>query len=423
MKTSKLIFLLVLVLAVIIPLGLATAAPPDGTGPPTEEGEGNNLSFPVIWAEDYAKTLRPPAPEPDEDGVLTGGAWYFWWGTEGSDPDIVPLSCLGHPTDKTLCANGSSPPLDDPDLVRAYVQKDALNQWQATNVNWSLIAPEGVPELYVHEIDWGDNLESVDWYTRSQVRTEVVLYQNLLDYDLPDSEDFVEYEMRHVAGWGIDEVHGLAAALDETPLTVVPAPRGTVYSHCARLTIQQLLVSRDDPLNPGQPNPVLENLVWVPEQGWTEAEGYEENLSHPPIFNLPVHDGGDGPGYYSAEINVKGRVIYGYTWNVRKLENLYSEDKAGDYRLTFSFDEVCGAYTLNTFFGPETTIIVPIEEEVTTSAVAEEPGGGGSAVLVPVAFDDETGKIIAGTNLTYMDISILERSGGGGGGGRGEKRR
>ena len=36
---------------------------------------------------------------------------------------------------------------------------------------------------------------------------------------------------------------------------------------------------------------------------------------------------------YSAEINVKGKVIYGYNWNTRVLS-----DGPGYYRITFSMD-------------------------------------------------------------------------------------
>ena len=48
-----------------------------------------------------------------------------------------------------------------------------------------------------------------------------------------------------------------------------------------------------------------------------------------PIFNKAVYEALDGPGFYSAEINVKGKVIYGYTWKVRTLNQ-----GTGYYRLT-----------------------------------------------------------------------------------------
>jgi hypothetical protein len=223
-------------------------------------------------------------------------------------------------------------------------------------------------------IDWGDNLESVDWYTRSQVRTEVVLFKDILD-PLPP---LLEYEMRHTSGWGIDEVHGLAA--DFTPAAYLGAgTRSTVYSPCARLTIQKLLVARD--------NPLLADLIWMPGAGWIEPEGGTTNLINPPIFNKAVYEAGDGPGYYSAEVNVKGRIIYGYTWNVRKLNDMTpvagstAPTAAGDYRITYSFDEQCGSVDLSTFFVEGTTnILMPVEEEETAVTEQHDPVDGAVTV-------------------------------------------
>jgi len=353
--------------------------PRSGCDPQTAKPEpsaSNNLSFPVIWSEGVAKTLPEPPTGLD---YLLAGEWWYWWGMEGTDPDIVPLSCPPDPDDMLLCddgipgqTNGSAP---GEGWVRAYLQKDALNAWQASSFDWSS------SPVSVDRIDWGDNLESVAWNTRSQVRTEVVLFQDL-------ATPGTEYGMRHVSGWGINEVHGVAATGEPPVPELGPGVEATVYSHCARLTIQRLLVNRGDPQ--------LSDLVWVPGEGWAPADGGDD-IINPPIFNMAVYEGGDGPGYYSAEINVKGRIIYGYTWNVRRLN-----DGAGDYRLTFSFDENCGGVTLNTFFTDGITeLILPVE------VLLEEPGGGGTPALDYA------------NNLTYIDITINDKSGGGGGGGGG----
>lgn len=369
---------------------------------------GNCLSFPVIWAEGVTKTL------PGTPGMtpLTEGVWWYQWGTNGVDPDVTPASCPPDPDESNIelnpdglnyCDDGmpnsltllaGEPLADNPlPLAKAFLQKDANNVWQAGTADWS------ASDVNVNWIDWGDNLESIDWYTRSQVRTEMVLFQDLV-------EAMLEYEMRHTSGWGIDEVHGLASDLEKAPL-YGSGTRATIYSHCARLTIQKLLVKRDDPR--------LMVLQWVPYEGWTEPEGYEFNLINPHIFNGSVHEGGDGPGYYSAEINVKGRIIYGYTWNVRTLNDITPVEgsdirtPAGDYRITFSFDNNVVGVPLNTFFTPSTQIVVPLEVEVAAEIIAAEASdsgdeGGGTAVLDHV------------NNLTYIDVRILERGGGGGGG-------
>ncbi len=402
-------------------VAIVAAAKPGGGGgggggsKPGGETAGNNLSYPVIWSEGVQKAL------PGTPGMtpILNGEWWYQWGTNGSDPNVTPASCAPDPDEGDgilnpdglpLCDNNipgtvnlslvaGDPLADNPlPLVRAYVQKDPQNVWQAGSLDGS------AARVNVDLIDWGDNLESVDWYTRSQVRTEVVLFENLVT-------PMTEYEMRHTSGWGIDEVHGLAATLDEPPVAEKgPGTRATVYSHCARLTIQKLLTDRDDP--------ALANLEWVPGEGWTEPDGYEDDLINPHLFNGSVHEGGDGPGYYSAEINVKGRIIYGYTWNVRNLN-----EGPGDYRITYSFDESCGTATLNTYFAEgETSILVPIEESIVVAASeegddGESTEGGAVGVLVPAQFDG-SGNLIGG-NLTYMDVRILERSGGGGGGGKG----
>ena len=98
MKISKLVLLLILVLVIAIPLGMVAAK-----GRPTGgETAGNNLSYPVIWAEGVIKTL------PGTPGMtpVLNGAWWYWWGTEGIDPNIVPLSCAPDPDDNALCNDG-----------------------------------------------------------------------------------------------------------------------------------------------------------------------------------------------------------------------------------------------------------------------------------------------------------------------------
>ena len=141
--------------------------------------------------------------------------------------------------------------------------------------------------------------------------------------------------------------------------------------------------------------PELATLEWSPSlHQWIEPVGTLVELVAPPFFNKAVHEAADGPGYYNAEVNVKGMVIFGYTWSVRQLN-----EGAGDYRLTFSFDGTCPLVAVNTFFQEGTTTILQSEEEVTILA---EGDVGGTGVL---DFD---------SNLTYIDVRILSQKGGGG---------
>lgn len=275
------------------------------------------------------------------------------------------------------------------------------------------VPPTTTGRVQVDMIDWGDNLESVDWYTKSKVRTEVALIEDSTVNSENDNEDepfpMLQYEMRHLYGLGINEMWGVSTTGVPPAAGIInPNTQATVYSHCARLTIQKLLVERDDP--------TLADLIWVPEVGWTEPDEYAFDLiNDEPILNKPVWEEGDGPSYYSAEINVKGKIIYGYNWDVKKVHD--ETEPAGDYRVTFSFDDYCGptdqSPRLNTFFtdvdGNPVTQIMELAElgdtvpELSTTESDDTDGGdtGGAE-----------GKIDYENGLTYMDVRIKEQGGG-----------
>lgn len=70
----------------VSPVGLAlamlvVASSAMAAKPPTVDTAGNNLSFPVIWAEGVAKVL------PGTPGMtpILLGEWWYQWGTNGID--------------------------------------------------------------------------------------------------------------------------------------------------------------------------------------------------------------------------------------------------------------------------------------------------------------------------------------------------
>lgn len=389
MKTLKLIltFSLLLLFAqcneeALLPDSGDAALKAGGKKDVAVETAGNNLSFPVLWADDYDKPLPGIMGEYSLNGV-----WWYVWGPEPIDPNSPIYSCQPNPANPAVCLDGTAPGDGVSTVYKAYVQKDVNNSWQAFNAT-----PTNGP-VNVDLIDWGDDLESVNWTVNSMVRCEVVLFE-VLDDETYNKEYpmYPQFPMRHVYGWGASEVHGVPTSKtlgDKEPIfDMVSGDTATVYSHNARFTIQKLNVS--------DLASVEGKLEWVANEGWKEIDP-ATNLINDPIFNMPVYEGGDGPGYYAAEINVKGRVIYGYTWAVRKLN-----EGDGYYRLTFSLDETGGIVPLNTYFDEGTQIIIAEEEEEEITTEAEEGERGG------------TGVIDVANNLTYMDILITAKTTGGG---------
>ena len=264
------------------------------------------------------------------------------WGEPG---DAATLTLAG--TYGTVL-NGGACYTDDAG-VSWYYQKDALNSWQAASAVWGKLLP-------VTSVDWGDNLEARDWKTTSKVRVETVLYKDLGDSPMDG------YAMLWIEGQGTDEIWG--ADLRGT----IDSYEATVYSNLARLTIQKI-------------DPTV-TLTWNPATHQWDGAGVRTD------FNAAAWEGvEDGPGGYGAEINVKGKVIYGYNWDVLAI----SGGDKGTYRITFSLDP--GALTLL----DESTVVLLDEETTTDSGSA--PSGGGTAVIVPA------------NNLTYIDVTI---KGGGG---------
>jgi len=291
---------------------------------------GNNLSNPAIWSDGVAKDLRGIFGDPVFDGELLTVADVDW-----------------------------------------YLQQDQHNEWQAETLD---AMAAGITPFSVDQIDWGDNLEARDWPASSQVRVETVLYS-------APADAMTGFEMGYLFGEGSTEMWGANGFTYRTDAADAASdPRksavATVYSRCARLTIQKLIGTRE---NPGL-------LAWDPQLGqWT---GDVEE----PDFNRGVWEAGEGPGGYSAEINVRGRLIYGYNWRVAQLHPV---DTAGDYRLTFSVDGL----------GPDPTPAhCDVALNTDLSAATLLPGGGEGQGGVPA--------IDALNNLTYIDVRILPGDGG-----------
>lgn len=351
------------------------------SGGEEDEGPGSNLSFPNLFAEGIgmAGTVIDPnnqattglrvVPIPPGHN-LTGAFWYVWGpetGPEVCNPAASPLNC---------------PPSPAPvDLRRAHVQRDLNNSWQA---DWAVPSSQ----VDVGTIDWGDNIESHTWSTKQrQIRVEVGLTKSL---DSTLTGDLMAY----LSGKGQTELWGVVSpdSIPGTPVTYESA-EATVFSPCARLGIQKVFADAGDPGTP--PGDVLT---------WNAASAQWDGPAFT-VFNGAVWEGfgSDGPTTkFAAEVNVKGKIVYGFNWKINDMVLPPSYRKVGWYRLTFSMDgtaadgKQCGTFPLNTSLA-NAVIAVSEEEEEASAAEAggEEPASGFTAHVDPV------------NNLTYIDVYLV----------------
>ena len=303
-----------------------------------EEGEaGNNLSYPVLWAETDGRPVIPGVAGTELfDGVIEQGKLN----PDSNEP------CFG------------------------AVQKDAKNQWQAESMD--------VPADHaVTTIDWGDNIEVRDWTVGNPVRVETSLFDYTLDAPMN------QYVMCYIGGEGQTEVWG--AKVDgpsgDVEASTVAATNAIVFTAGARLTIQRVT----DPTK----------ATWDATQKRWVGSGTTD-----PIFNSAVYEKtSDGPGSYGAELNVQGKLIYGFNWATDGLFN-------GEYRITFSLDGPTGAFagTGTSLLGATILASEETEEPVTTMLARKGPGGGGGGG------GGETAKnvavVVGEQNLTYIDVAL-----------------
>lgn len=311
-------------------------AVPAAVAEETDEA-GNNLSYPTLWAEALSAT-RPTVP-----GVV--GEELFG--------DVV--------------AGTVSP--EDPTPCLAAVQKSAANSWQAANADVAGVA--------VTHVDWGDNLEAKDWNVGAKVRVETVLFDNAL------TAPMTGYEMCYVSGamsqtelWGAKVTGGDSSAVLTEDVSAI------IYSDGGRLTIQRIT----DP----------ETVSWSStEHQWVGAGAVA------PLFNAAVHERtSDGPGSYAAELNIKGRIVYGTLWDTAGLYN-------GEYRLTFSLDGPMDGFAGSGTNLDTAQVLVPVEEEleavaapVAGSGNGRGPGDGGSG-------GEGAGNVaVVAGGVTYIDVAL-----------------
>lgn len=233
----------------------------------------------------------------------------------------------------------------------SYYLQQGQNVWQAA---WS----DGRTATWPHRVvvAWGDNLTQRSWNTHSPIRVENTLYAD----GAAPMQGFV---MTYLYGEGPSEMQGTDGSLYEA----VP----TVFSVLPRLTIEKL--SGEDPNgDPGAP-------VCT-------------------VYDGAIHEnaGTEGPGKYSAEVNVAGKIIYGFNLTIRDV-TMCSTDlhRYGWWRLTFRLDDqgTVGGTT--------------VQRGMDLAGIVFGEGGGEGLTYTP-RFDPAT-------QTSWIDIYVVSARGGGGG--------
>ena len=250
-----------------------------------------NGGWAVIWQED-PRGLQPGEAEGPGDGAsgarvsLGTDVWYTYsgpskssvewktpvrltdnWtasaGKPGGGPVVAAVrvvaavgstsatTCRTPPSGQTAspenCAALSGIPYSTASFLTVgdvdwYLQQDQHNEWQAETLD---AMAAGITPFSVDQIDWGDNLEARDWPASSQVRVETVLYS-------APADAMTGFEMGYLFGEGSTEMWGANGFTYRTDAADAASdPRksavATVYSRCARLTIQKLIGTRENP--------------------------------------------------------------------------------------------------------------------------------------------------------------------------------
>jgi hypothetical protein len=264
-----------------------------GGGEGGDEGYGNNLSFPLIYADGYGTTgLTISGTWPGVGPLTPAPAFDFNTGLRPLSTEV--LATFPYFESSTAVSIGG---------VVYYPQKTA-STWQAEWRNNAAGSQLGVI------VDWGDALLSKTYTASSLVRIETVLKQDATIAGVTDT--MTAYKMSLLSGQGITELQG-------TDKSTYASATRNVFAINARLKIEKIATD-------GGADTVVFNKA-VYESFGTSSEG---------------GSGGGGSGgapsssAYAAELNVGGSLVYGYNFRLSSVTGI--PVKTGQYRITFSLD-------------------------------------------------------------------------------------
>ncbi len=350
--------------ALAVTLLAPSAAAQGGGGGHTEKATAN-LSYPAAFTDATVTLGGTPG-----DATLTGSLAETWsYGCAVPEAEFPNTSCVlvdgtVMSYDECVLRCGAAP------VERIYWQRATGVTWQAESV------PAGTPYWPATFLDWGDNLESVSWTTRSTVRVETTPFTTLLDPALcavvPAADGCRRgFQMWHVSGKGTDELWGVRATDTEPPVPYAyESPYAIVHTATARLNLAKLEPGASACPSAYTPSPY--SPTWDPLLNeWSGSCLLR-----------------DTP--FTAELNIGGKFVYGYNWRLKRDVLCAGWNKAGWWRLTF--------YAPTVLFADAAIPLTPptLPPAAPAATATAEPGG---TLYRPV--------IDVSNNLTYIDICIV----------------
>lgn len=377
---------LAVVLAMTASVALAQGKPANpGKKPPGGETAVNNLSYPAIeigsagpavtafftvatGSDLLGKSFSYGCPDP----AYPATAEYpnFSCVNEAGNVFYTPEQCTlaGMP-----CAGSAPESLD-----RIYWQKQTANDWSSDAITAGL----GVD---VTNVDWGDNLESQTWWTTAAIRVETTTF-GLGRIDPTKQRGL---QMWHVFGQGQTELWGVRARASDSAPYVYAADYAILHTTEARLNIAKMS-------GPGT-CPPAQNALPLPAEGtWTLPDATGAGGWSGARLNLRDIA-------YTPELNIGGRYVHGYNWQLRNDNVPADPGKSGWWRLTFYSKVGAVKFQLDTqTVAPAAVEALPTLLGITAAAAAEADTG---PLYQP--------KVNVDSNLSYIDICISEAKGGG----------
>lgn len=392
-----------------------------------EEGGGNNLATPVIFAEGYGlsgfdvdpadptTTGMPGLLKPACDDPVTGIGELWGDSNTVTYTPVAPeyqLVIDGTVHDQEAGVGTATPgdyflqpytlqpliPPEPPGTPQGEFGSDTC--WEADWADGSTI-----DVVEADAVDVGDSLvRTLRSVGPNPVRVEFSLFQSaspagtfqdgtLLDgYPMTQLWPPVPGEGKppsvgsgeRLEVWGTADIAGEGGK--------VPAEQATVFSPNARLTIDRLTwaaipESFADSNLDGYPSGVIPDTFEAGYQDWVAAVEYDGLVG-----------GAEGESGFSAEVNQGGRLLYGYNWG------LGGTVVAGWYRLTLSIDAEANGVAAN-------TSITGVNPDDLLADESEGGSGGSSKGFFPPTFvEDPDG------NYLYIDVYIAPSGAPGSGG-------